>query len=63
MCYLSENLNIFKEIFSPWRSDKGDYIQNILVQIRHPRWFKTTEKKVNYFNSFLFQTRCLAVSW
>lgn len=60
MCYVPENLNIFNQIFSLSRSDKGEYIQNILVQIKHSSWFKTTgEKKANYFNSFFFQKDAL----
>lgn len=45
MRYLPENFYIFKQIFSPSKSDKGEDIQNILAQVKHSCWFETTEKK------------------
>lgn len=45
MRYLPENFYIFKQIFSPSKSDKGEDIQNILAQVKHSCWFETTGKK------------------
>lgn len=53
MRYLPENFYIFKQIFSPSKSDKGEDIQNILAQVKHSCWFETTGKKKYDFNSFL----------